>query len=219
VPAGGTARPRRSAVFARSSTIQAKPSMIDAGIRYVDDEVMTAMRQIEGFVGISLMVDRSAGHCVATSGWRTQEAMRASGRRVDEIRAGAEDAFGAPASVEEWEVAVMHRTHHASPGACVRGIWSRTNPSNVERAIDVFKIGALGRIEDLPGFCSASLLVNRSEGRAVVTVGYENRGALDANREAAGFVRTDVAREAGLEVLDVIEFDLEIAHLHIPETV
>jgi hypothetical protein len=53
-------------MYARSSTIQAQPSAIAAGIAHVRDAVMPGLGGIEGFTGLSLMVDRLSGHCIAT---------------------------------------------------------------------------------------------------------------------------------------------------------
>jgi heme-degrading monooxygenase HmoA len=206
-------------MFARSSSIHAQTSMIDAGIAHVRDTVMPAMSHIDGFVGLSLMVDRESGRCIATSAWRTEDAMRTSAERVDAIRDDAAQAFGGSAEVEEWEVAVMHRAHHARTGTCMRATWTRTDPGQADTAIDMFKFETLARIEDLPGFCSASLLVDRSTGRSVVTVGYDDRDALERSREPGASVREQTARAAQAEVLDVAEFDLVIAHLRVPETV
>ncbi len=113
----------------------------------------------------------------------------------------------------------MHRAHHARPGTCMRAVWSRTDPAHADEAMDVFKFGTLSQIEDLPGFCSASLLINRAEGRAVVTVAYDSRDALERSREPGAAVRAQAALAADTDVLEVAEFDLEVAHLHIPETV
>jgi hypothetical protein len=206
-------------VFIRSSTIQARPSLIDAGITHMHHSAMPALSHVDGFVGVSLMVERESGRCIASSAWRSEQAMHSSADRVRSIRDTAVDAFGGTVAIDEWEVVVMHRAHHARPGACMRATWSRTDPANLEAAIDTFKFGTLSRIEDLPGFCSASLMVNRRDGRAVVCVGYDDRDALDLSREAGASIRADAVAQTGLEVTDIHEFDLEIAHLHVPEMV
>jgi hypothetical protein len=206
-------------MFARSSTIAAQPAMLDAGIAHVRDTVMPAMTHIDGFVGLSLMVDRASARCIATSAWRTERDMRASAQRAATIRNSASGAFGGPAAAEEWEVAVLHRAHHARPGASMRATWSRTDPAQLDVAMDAFKFKTLARIEDFPGFCSASLLVNRADGRAVVTVAFDGRDTLGSSREAGTALRDEAARVSNLQVLDVAEFDLEVAHLHVPETV
>ncbi len=89
----------------------------------------------------------------------------------------------------------------------------------MERAIDVFRMASLPAIEELPGFSSASLMVDRASGRAVVSVTYDNLEAMQQNRDEAAAVRTAQAKEAGLEVLDVGEFELAVAHLRVPEMV
>ncbi|MDT5106825.1 MAG: hypothetical protein QOI25_4338, partial [Mycobacterium sp.] len=65
-------------VYARSTTINAQSGSIDAGIAHIRDEVLPALRQLDGFVGLSLMVDRDSGRCIATTAWANEDAMRES---------------------------------------------------------------------------------------------------------------------------------------------
>jgi heme-degrading monooxygenase HmoA len=197
----------------------AQADSIDAGIDHVRNDVMVRMSHLDGFVGLSLMVDRDSGRCIATSAWRSEDAMRASAERASAIRDGAAAVFGTGATVREWEVAVMHRAHHARPGTCTRSSWVSLNPADLDRLRDLFTFETLASIEDLPGFCSASLMVNRTAGRAVVTVAYDDRDALDRTREPGSTIREHTAQQAGLEIIDVAEFDLAVAHLHVPEMV
>ena len=99
----------------------------------------------------------------------------------------------------------------------MRATWTQVEPPQLDRAIDVFKLASLPDIEKLEGFCSASLMVNRASGRAVVSVTYDSPDAMRRNRIEATTVRAAASREAGLEVLDVGEFELAVAHLHVPE--
>ena len=77
----------------------------------------------------------------------------------------------------------------------------------------------LPEMEGLPGFCSASLLVNRAAGRACSTTTYDSREAMEASRDRAWTIRDAGVREAGVDVLDVVECDLAVAHLRLPELV
>jgi hypothetical protein len=209
-------------VYARSTTIQAQPSSIDAGIAHIRDDVMPALQEIPGCVGVSLLVDRQSGRCIATSAWETQDAMRASADRVRPIRDRAAEMFGGTATVEEWEIAVLHRDHRSHEGACVRAVWVKGDPAQADRNIEYYKTSILPDLEKLEGFCSASLMVDRASGRAVSCATYDSLGAMERNREQAKALRTARIQEAGveeLEELDVGEFELALAHLRVPELV
>jgi hypothetical protein len=207
-------------VFARSTSINAQLSMIDAGIAHVRDTVMPGLSHLDGYLGLSLMIDRETGRGIATSAWRSEDAMRASSDRAATLRDDAVLAFGSSsADVEEWEVAVMHRAHHSRRGTWMRATWFALDDTDLGDAIDTFKTGTLAKIEDLPGFCSASLMVNRAERRAVTTVGYDDRSSLEYSREAANAVRDQAARQMEAHILEVAEFELALAHLHVPEMV
>ena len=204
-------------MYARSTTIQAQPSSIDAGIAHVRDTVMPALGGIDGFVGLSLLVDRGSGRCIVTSAWTSEEAMHASGEAVRPVRDRAIQAFAGSAQVEEWEIAALHRDHRSGQGACVRATWFRSDPDRIDRAIDVYKLTALPGLDDLEGFCSASLLVDRASGRAVSSATYDSLGAMERNRDQAGTLRARVSQEAGVDTLEIREFELAFAHLHVPE--
>lgn len=204
-------------MFARSTTIQAQTSAIDAGIAHVRDEVMPALSAIDGCVGISLLVDRESGRCIATSAWDTEEAMRASADRVRQVRDRAAEVFGGSAAVDEWEIGFLHRDHRSGGGACVRATWLKVRPGQLDRAVEFYKESVLPSMEGLDGFCSASLMLDRASGRAVSSATFDSREAMDHNREQARSLRATRLRDLGADQLDVGEFELVLAHLRVPE--
>jgi heme-degrading monooxygenase HmoA len=204
-------------VYARSTTIQAQPSSIDAGIAHVRDEVMPALRDLEGCVGISLLVNRESGQCIATTAWETEEAMRASADRVTTIRNRAAETFGGTANTEEWEIASMHRDHRSAEGAGVRATWVKVPTDQIDQGIEYFKSSVLPQLEDLDGFCSASLLIDRASGRGVSSVTFDSLDAMERNRDQATALKIASIREAGVEEVDEREFELAVAHLRVPE--
>jgi heme-degrading monooxygenase HmoA len=207
-------------VYARSTTVQAQPSSIDAGLAHIRDEVMPAVQAIDGCVGISTMVDRGSGRCIITTAWETEEAMRASAEQARLLRdRAAEQLGGTVEKIEEWEIAVLHRDHRSLEGACVRATWVRIPADQVDGGIEFYKSRVLPDIEGLEGFCSASLLVDRASGRAVASSTYDSREAMERNRAQATALRDARGPEAGAEVLDECEFELALAHLRVPELV
>jgi heme-degrading monooxygenase HmoA len=206
-------------VYARSTTIQAQPSSIDDGIAYLRDEVMPALQEIDGCVGVSLLVDRESGRCIATSAWETDEAMHASAERVQPIREQAAEKFGGSANVEEWEIAALHRDHRSGAGACARVTWVSGDADRMDQNVEYYKTAVLPDLENLEGFCSASLLINRASGRAVSCATFDSREAMQRNREQSMALKNEKIQEANVEELDEREFELAIAHLRVPELV
>lgn len=214
----GAALSRRVPImFARSTTINAHPSYIDVGIKHVRDTVMPALTDIEGCLGMSLLIDRSSGRCIATSSWRDEESLRASEGPVQTLRTDAAETFHGTTEVSRWEIAVMHRDHHSERGACCRVTWFKTEPAHIDRGIDVWKMAGLPTMEELDGFCSAALMFDRASGRGVSSLTFDSAEAMEHNRERVDSIRDAGVREAGAQVLDTCGFELAIAHLHVPE--
>ncbi len=198
-------------MYARSTTFHGMPDNIDAGIRFIQNEAAPMLDQIEGCRGLSRLVDRDTGLCIATSSWDSEAAMLASDEQLRPIRDRGRDILGGSMQVDVWEIAIMHRTHH---GECCRVSWLQGNP---DAMAETMRVGILPELEQTPGFCSASVLVNRATGLGCATTAWETREAMEASRQAADTMRTRTAREAGGDILDVREFELAYAHLHVPE--
>ena len=45
-------------MYARSTTVRGDPQSVDDGIAYVRDEVMPAVQQMDGCIGLSMLADR-----------------------------------------------------------------------------------------------------------------------------------------------------------------
>jgi quinol monooxygenase YgiN len=204
-------------MHARSTTIRANPESIEQGIALVRDEVMPMMLGMDGCIGISMLVDRVSGRCIVTTAWQSKEAMDATAEQVRPSRERAAELLGGRPQVDEWEIAVMHRDHTSGPGACVRATWLRAQPDQLDRVIDVYKMGILPRLQELDGFCSASLMVDRTEGYLVGSLTFDSREAMERSREQTEELRQRGVRESGAELMEVGEFELAVAHLRVPE--
>lgn len=210
-------RQGRWIVFARTTTFAAQPSSIDAGISCVRDDVMPALQDMAGFIGLSLVVDRHSGECIATSAWDTDEAQRASSEAIGSHRDRAADAFGGSATVETWEIAVLHRQRSSDTGACVRATWLALPADQMDAGIEYFRSSVLPQVEHLDGFRSASLMVERESGRAVSSVSFSSRAAMERNRDQARALKAESIRTAGATEVADGEFELVLAHLRVPE--
>lgn len=206
-------------MYARSTTIQANLSAIDAGIAHMRDEVMPALENMPGCIGMSLLVDRRSGRCIATSSWESEDMMRESADRVRSLRDRAVQVFGAgEARAEQWEVVAMHRDHRTRAGACAQLTWAKAE-GGFGAAVDTYKSVVVPQVEQMPGFCSTSLLVDWAGGRGVACETFDSYEAIERNRERLATVRREGTRRAGIDVLDVGDFEIALAHLRVPELV
>jgi hypothetical protein len=205
-------------MYARTTTVRGDPTAVDEGIEYVRDAVWPMLQHMSGCVGMSMLADREAGRCIVTAAWATQEAMQASAESVRDSRSKAAEALRAESvDVEEWEIAALHRVHPAGPDACARVIWTEADPATTDSMIDAFRMSLLPRMEELPGFCSVSLMVDRTTGRASTAVTYESRDAMMRARTMGAQLRNEFTAATGARITEVAEFDLALAHLRVPE--
>ena len=205
-------------MYARTTTVRGDPGAVDEGIDYVRDAVWPMLQHMSGCVGMSMLADREAGRCIITAAWATDEAMKASAASVRDSRSKVAEVLRADAvDIEEWEIAALHRVHPAGPDACARVIWSEADPSSVDGMLDAFRMSLLPRMEELPGFCSVSMLVDRMTGKASAAVTYESRDALMRSRQMGAAMREEFSTAMGSGITEVAEFDVALAHLRVPE--
>ncbi|MGR6963966.1 antibiotic biosynthesis monooxygenase [Geodermatophilus sp. URMC 61] len=206
-------------MYARSTTMRVRPETLDDLVAHIRDDVMPMVTHLDGCVGLSLLTDRQTGRCIVTSAWETDSAMHASAERVGASRRRAAEMFGVTPEVQEWEIAVLHRAHRAGDGACARVTWTRTAPANLDRVIDAYRESLMPWWEETPGFCSNSLMVDRRDGRCASAVVFESREAMSHTRDQFTTLREEFVARMGMDILEVAEFDLALAHLRVPETV
>ena len=206
-------------MYARSTTISADPGRLQTGTSYVRAESMPALRSMAGCVGLSMLADRGSGRCIVTTSWQDEAALSASRDGVRPHLERTAEALGGHPEVQEWEMAAMHRVHEGHSGACSRVTWLRTEPAAVQRAVDAVRLSLMPKLEDLPGFCSVSVMVRREDGTAVAAVSYDSWADLEQASEGAREFREEFAPARGIEAVATADFDLVIAHLGVPETI
>jgi hypothetical protein len=206
-------------MYARSTTIHGNPQAMDAGIAYVRDKVMPAVSGMDGFVGLSMLCDKETGRCIVTTAWADSDALQSSANGVKAMRLRAAEIMQGEAEFQNWEIALLHRMHQTHNGACARVIWGEGDPAQMDRMMDTFRMGLLPRIEELPGFCSVSVMIDRASGRAVTAVSYDSRVSMAEAERPGMALRQEFTSEMGGTITDVAAFDIALAHLRVPETV
>ena len=209
-------------MYARSTTFRGNPATLDEGIAYTRDTVLPAVQQLDGCIGLSMLVDRATGGCIVTTSWDDADAMHPSAEAIQGLRDTAIGTIGGLESVTEvveWEIGVLHRVHPASEGAVARVISTRAPIGQADQVIDHFRLHVVPRIGDLAGFCSVSLFVNRETGRISMATVYEDRQTRARAKGQAQAIREEFTEHMGMHITDVAEYDVALSHLRVPETV
>ena len=206
-------------MYARTNTVRTDPRTIDEGIAYVRDEVMPLVMGMDGCIGLSMLADLDSGRCIVTTAWRTEEAMHASEQGVRASRERAAQIFGEMPTVAEWEIAVMHRLHETGEGARTRVIWGHTEPGHLDDLLSVFRMTTMPKMEELTGFASCNMMVDRASGHTALAVTYDSADTMRQANDRAVALRREASAAMGMEIDEVAEFDLVLAHLRVPETV
>jgi heme-degrading monooxygenase HmoA len=207
-------------MYARTTTVQADAQRMDEGIAYIRDEVMPAVQTMPGCMGLSMLCDRESGRAIVTTSWDSQESMDASRDAVRAMREKAIDVMGGQFDVQEWEIALMHRAHTMGDGACARVVYSRlADTSQADRILDAWKAEALPRLDEVDGFSSVSFMGDRSTGRGVTTVCFDSREAMERSRELGDQMRQEFSSRMGVDITEVVDMEVAIHHLRVPELV
>jgi heme-degrading monooxygenase HmoA len=95
-------------MHARVTTIQMDAGRIDDAVSQLESEELPRWKEMDGFKGFTLLVDRESGKIAGTTYWESKEAMDATEEAISASRERAAETGGAsaPPAVERYEVAV-----------------------------------------------------------------------------------------------------------------
>jgi heme-degrading monooxygenase HmoA len=95
-------------VHARLSTIQMDPARIDETVSEFEEQDLPTIKQIGGFRGFTLLIDRTSGKVIGTSYWDSREQMDDSEAEGERARQRVAERGGSqsPPAVERFEVAL-----------------------------------------------------------------------------------------------------------------
>jgi heme-degrading monooxygenase HmoA len=204
-------------MHARSTTVRGVPHAVDDGIARVRDHAWPRLLELEGWVGLSMLADRDSGRCIITTAWGSEEDMRLHGESAGALRTDAARVLGGEPEVAEWEIARVHRLRPTGESACARVYWGHTQPPQLGRDLDVFTFSMVPELEDVPGFCSVSQLVDRHTGRSATAISYLDRATMNRSARQIAAMRDEFVQMTGVRITEVAEFDLVFAHLRVPE--
>jgi heme-degrading monooxygenase HmoA len=99
---------RSCGMHARVTTLEVPLDRVDDARRYVQEQVLPRLSQMEGFKGFVALDSRQSGKLQGVAFWESEQALRATDEAVVPVREGvAKASSGKVVSVEEFEVSVF----------------------------------------------------------------------------------------------------------------
>jgi heme-degrading monooxygenase HmoA len=95
-------------MFARVRVTNGVPEKVDEGVRQFNDVVVPSYKNVAGFKGAYMLVDRAKGKLIGVTLWATEADLHATEATSQRLRtAGSQAAGGAVQSVDVYEVVVQ----------------------------------------------------------------------------------------------------------------
>lgn len=146
------------------------------------DNVLPALRDQRGFVGLNASLDPATGSFTAISLWETEADLQASAAAADTQRNDFAAAIGGRITeVRGYELAVMDvATTPPGPGSFVVIVRGSMDPANVEANLEFFKANVLPAAQAADGYRAVRNMVDRQKGETAVGIVFADRSSADA---------------------------------------
>lgn len=204
-------------MFVRSTVVDADPRRIDDGIHFVRDEVAPFVARFEGNLGVLMLVNRVTGRAVIATAWGSEPALHDSLDALGAVRSQAARLLGGLARVEHWEVPELHQGRPVAPGMGNRSTRVQVEPGDVDLLVDTYRTTSVPALSLVPGFCSAALMVDRASGTGISSVTFESSDAMEDTRRQVAEIRRAALAKAHARAIEVVEAQLVVADLRIPD--
>lgn len=202
----------------RLNMLAGDPARLDEGVRYLEGTVRPHVEAQTGNRGLACLTNPDLGVCVILSYWDSLDTMTASERAVQVSRKEMTELMKGTVTVEHYEVPVFARRSRPSTRAGTRLVRIECSHPGLDTVIDEFRNTGLPAILEMRGLCSAHLLAERTTGRCIVVVTWEDADAMAASRAQAARLRAGLADAAHAQIRSVEEYSLRFTSVREGDT-
>lgn len=198
-------------MYVRMYLLTGDPARLTKATEYLEETVRTQVESQLGSRGLGVLSNAELGVCLIATYWDSADAMTASEPAAEASRAEVTELMGGTVSAEHYEVPVFIRQARPGPGAGVRMTRIDVDPARVSVAIEEFRHSAGPALLDMPGLCSAQLLVDRGTGHCVAATTWEDMDVMASTRSPVATLRTDLSEVTHARVAGVQEYMLNFS--------
>lgn len=186
---------------------------IDGGVAYLKETGLPALREQNGYQGVSAAADRSAGLLGVLSLWATAADRDASTSALANLREEARDKLAQDMTVETLDQLAVQIDRRPEVGNRALVTQVSMDPSRVKDIAEAFKSEVAPQISSQPGFRSLRLLINPGTGEGRVSSIWDDEKSLNAALEATQKLRSETASRLGVTLGERIIAELVFTEL------
>ncbi|HEX6518649.1 MAG TPA: hypothetical protein VF070_01335 [Streptosporangiaceae bacterium] len=170
-------------MYARIVTITGAND-VDAGIRWLREQLPPRLRDQKGFRGLGINVDRANSVLGVLTLWDTEAERDASWDALADRRQESQDVIGGQLSMESYEELLRETgSTPIGPGSALMMLPVSMDPAKVDENLAFFKDNILPRIRASHGFQQVRLLMNRTTGHGLGGSVWADEAAMRAAQD------------------------------------
>lgn len=187
-------------MYLRVTAFRSDPAKLDAGVAFLRDKIIPAMKKVPGFVGATCVVNREKGEGAASTLWESLEAMNNAEQIGQQSRSQSSEGTGMEViDVDRFEVTTLEM---APDGARLprytRTITAYGDPKRADQAAKVVRDEILPKLKTQPGFSAYAAGINRMTGRGFTISSWATPEQREKSRAAVASVRERVIETSSL---------------------
>lgn len=171
---------------------------VEGGIEFVRTTALPIVRQQRGYQGLSASFESATNTLSVLSVWETAADREASESALEKARDEGTDVIGGTLRVERLEELARELVQPPKVGCALLVSPFSTDPAKIDDNIAFFKKEVVPQIKASPGFCALRNMIDRDTGKGYVGTIWEDKAAMEAQREASQARRESVATQRGI---------------------
>jgi hypothetical protein len=206
-------------MYLRVTAFKSDPAKLEAGISYLREKVVPAMKQAPGFLGATCIVDREMSTGAASTLWESLEAMNKAEQLGQQARIDSEESTGVEVvDVDRFEITVldMTGTTQVQLPSYTRLTVAYGDPATADKAIKLVRDEVLPKLKGQPGFRAFAAGINRMTGRGFTSSSWATPEQREASNAVLAELRQRVADEGNLYGQQVNLAETVIAEVMLP---
>lgn len=195
-------------MFARITRLQFPAARIEDAITSFRDETVPGVKELAGFVGAVLLVNRESGDAMAVTQWENREALEASEDAGKHLRQRAADnGGGTVVGVARFESAVIERSGPPRAGAAVRLTRGRASKDKLDALVASVRSEAVPMLRSMSGFRALIMGIDRESGDFTISSSFASAREREDSNAGIDEIRRRAFAAADVKNVEVMLYE------------